>query len=98
NDPGSILHHGVPMAVMLGDYGCDDMAWLIEHSDHADSVKVETRGRTWHLPVARFDNRVDKTSFVRADRALWEPEQVAALHGGLRGALDRLVRVAVPRA
>lgn len=92
NDPGSILHHGVPMAVMLGDYGCDDMEWLIQQSDRPDTVKIETRGRTFHIPVARFDNRVDKTTFVRADKAQWKPEQVKALHEGLSGALARLVR------
>ena len=97
NDPGSILHHGVPMAVMLGDYGCDDMGWLIEHSDRPDTVKIETRGRAFHLPVARFDNRVDKTTFVRADRSQWQPEQVKALHQGLAEALGRLVRAEAAR-
>lgn len=97
NDPGSILHHGVPMAVMLGDYGTDDMAWLIEHSDVPGTVRVESRGRVHHLPVERFDNRVDKTSFVRADRAAWRPEQVTALHAGLAGALTRLAESRVAR-
>jgi len=96
NDPGSILHHGVPMAVMMGDYGCDDMAWLLEHSGRPDSVRVEARGREYLLPVARFDNRVDKTTFVRADREAWKAADVAALHAGLKEALDRLVRVAAP--
>jgi len=90
NDPGSILHHGVPMAVMLGDYGTDDMEWLIEHSDRRDTVTVETRGRAYHLPVARFDNRKDKTTFVRRDRSQWKPEEVKALHSGLSEALGRL--------
>lgn len=93
NDPGSILHHGVPMAVMLGDYGCDDMEHLIRDSGRPDSVRVETRGRTYYLPVARFDNRVDKTSFVRAERDQWKPADVAALHSGLSEALGRLARV-----
>lgn len=92
NDPGSILHHGVPMAVMLGDYGLDDMAWLIEHSGHPDTLVVESRGRRFPLAVARFDNRVDKTTFVRNDRAAWKPEQVAALHEGLAGATASLVK------
>lgn len=90
NDPGSILNHGVPMAVMLGDYGCDDMAWLIEHSDRPDTVKIERDGATYYLPVGRFDNRQDKTTFVRGDRAAWRPEDVAALHGGLASAFDHL--------
>jgi len=90
NDPGSILHHGVPMPVMMGDYGCDDMEWLIAHSDQPDTVKIETRGRTFHLPIARFDNRADKTTFVRADPAGWATDEVAALHAGLAGALGNL--------
>jgi len=92
NDPGSILHHGVPMAVMLGDYGCDDMEWMIQASDRPDTVRVESRGRVHHLPVARFDNRVDKTTFVRAERSAWSPPDVAALHAGLAEAFARLAR------
>jgi len=95
NDPGSILHHGVPMAVMLGDYGLDDMDWLIRASDRPDTVRVETRNRVHHLPVGRFDNRVDKTTFVRGEPSQWRPEQVKALHDGLAEAfrhLDQLTR------
>lgn len=98
NDPGSILHHGVPIAVMLGDYGCDDMEWLIQHSGRPDTVKIAARGKEYFLPVARFDNRVDKTSFVRADRAQWKPADVAALHAGLSEALGRLSRTVAARA
>jgi hypothetical protein len=94
DDPGSILHHGVPVAVMLGDYGCDDMEWLLEHSDRPDTVRIEAYGRVWHLPVARFDNRVDKTTFVRADRAQWKEQDVRALHEGLAGACARLAKAA----
>src|SRR5262249_13271264 len=92
DDPGSILYHGVPHAVMLGDYGCDDMDWLIGQSDRMDTVRIETRGKTFHIPVARFDNRVDKTTFVRGERAAWKPAAVAALHAGLAEALERLSR------
>ena len=92
NDPGSILHHGVPDAVMFGDYGCDDMDWLIRQSDRPDTVRIETRGKTYYLPVARFDNRVDKTTFVRADRSAWKPADVAALQAGLAEAFEKLAR------
>jgi hypothetical protein len=94
NDPGSILHHGVPMAVMMGDYGCDDMDWLIRNSDRPDTVKLEAYGRPWYLPIGRFDNRVDKTTFVRKDRKDWKPEEIAALHGGLADALGHVMAAA----
>ena len=97
NDPGSILHHGVPMAVMLGDYGCDDMDWLLRTSDRPDTVRIESHGSTYHLPVARFDNRVDKTTFVRAERSAWNPADVGALHRGLAEAFQRLARAAATR-
>ncbi|MBI5508937.1 MAG: hypothetical protein HY903_09305 [Deltaproteobacteria bacterium] len=92
DDPGSILHHGVPIEVMLKDYGCDDMAHLIERSDQPDTVRIEAHGKTYHLPVARFDNRTDKTSFVRNDRKDWKPAEIQALHDGLKGALGRLAK------
>ena len=90
NDPGSILHHGVPEYVMRNDYGTDDIGWLLEHSTRPGTVTVEAHGKTYHLPIARFDNRVDKTSFVREDPSAWLPADRAALHEGLRAALSEL--------
>ncbi len=87
----SILHHGVPIAVMLGDYGTDDMEWLIENSDRKRSVKVETRGNTFHLPVARFDNRDDLTTFIREDESTWPAQAVDAIRAELGAALTSLV-------
>lgn len=92
NDPGSILHHGVPMEVMLNDYGCDDMDWLESQAAKPGTIPVEAHGKTFAVPFARFDNRVDKTSFLRDDAATWNPESVRAVHEGLRGALDVLAK------
>ena len=89
-DPGSILHHGVPIDVMLNDYGKDDMEWLLQNSEQPGAATVKVGGKTYHLPVGRFDNRVDKTSFLRAPQKDWKPEQVHAVHEGLREALDHL--------
>lgn len=103
---GSILHHSVPLEVMLGQYGCDDMDYLIGRSGRPDTIKVErietVRGpdksahyemHTWHLPVARFDNRQDLTSFVRNDRSMWKPDEIERLHGGLKQSFEILARL-----
>lgn len=92
----SILHHGVPLAVMLGDYGIDDMDHLIRTSGRPDTVRVETRGHTFLIPVGRFDNRADKTTFVREDRSKWPPDKVKALHEGLADALRRIAGAGAP--
>jgi hypothetical protein len=94
---GSILHHSVPMEVMLGQYGTDDMAWLEAQSDRPGTVRVERiveaggkyTARVFHLPVGRLDNRHDLTTFVREPRESWRPEDVQRLHAGLRVALRR---------
>ena len=90
DDPGSILHHGVPMAVMYSDYGCDDMAWLLETSDRPHTVRVEGEGRVWHLPLGRFDNREDLTTFIRDDLGHWQPADVAKLRAGMEDAFRKL--------
>jgi hypothetical protein len=90
NDPGSILHHGVPLEVMLKDYGCDDLTYLLEQSDRPHTLKITTRGQTYYLPVAFFDNRVDKTTFVRETSSSWKPEQIKQLHQGLAEAFAKL--------
>jgi hypothetical protein len=101
NAQGSILNHSVPMEVMLAHYGTDDMAWLIEQSDKPDTVKVERiidggdrfETKVYYLPAARFDNRQDKTSFVRKPQARWTPEEIKPLHEGLAGALQTVLKV-----
>lgn len=85
----SILHHGVPEAVMLGDYGSDDLPWLIEVGG-GDGVWVERDGHSTRIPVAVFDNRSDHTSFLRDDPDRWPVAAISALHSELRAAFDRL--------
>ncbi|UCE03162.1 MAG: hypothetical protein JSW67_02915 [Candidatus Latescibacterota bacterium] len=88
----SILHHGVPEAVMRGEYGTDDMGYLIDASDRPGTVRVETQQRVFHLPVGRFDNRNDLTTFIRDDPSIWSAADVEALHSGLRHAFVQITR------
>lgn len=90
NDPGSILNHGVPIDVMMGDYGCDDMAWLLSRSDVPGTVRVERAGQIFHVPLSIFDNNGDRTTFVRRGQANWKKEEVEYLRDGLKAAFDHL--------
>jgi len=90
NDPGSILHHGVPEAVMFGDYGLDDMEYLVNNSGRPNTICVQSGDEKFYLPIARLDNRHDLTSFVRKEREDWQPAEIKALYDGLKEALDDL--------
>lgn len=85
----SILHHGVPEAVMRGDYGTDDLLWLIEQAG-GDGVRLGVGETERKIPAAAFDNRTDHTSFLRADPDEWPDAQVVALHAELRSAFEKL--------
>ncbi len=89
--PGSILNHGVPMAVMLGDYGRDDMEWLLDSSDVEGAVRVERDGLVFHVPLSMFDNRRDRTTFVRGDASKWKKADVKELHDGLAASFKHLI-------
>ena len=82
----SILHHGVPEAVMLQEYGTDDMAWLESRARRPGTVPVGDLD----IPMARFDNRDDRTSFLRAAPDEWPSEAVEQLHDDLSAAFGRL--------
>ncbi|MDO8582355.1 MAG: hypothetical protein Q7S16_05805 [bacterium] len=90
NNPGSTLRHSVPLDVMLGDYGCDDVEYLIGESDKPNTIRVEKNGGVFYLPTARFDNRSDKTSFVRRPRETWTDDEIAVLHEDLKSAFETL--------
>ncbi|MCX5786325.1 MAG: hypothetical protein NTX59_11615 [Elusimicrobia bacterium] len=90
NDPGSILHHGVPMDVMMNDYGTDDMDWLEKTSEVPGTVTISAGKAKYHLPIGRFDNRTDKTSFLRDDKAKWPVESVNDVRSGIKAATDKL--------
>jgi hypothetical protein len=78
----SILHHGVPDVVMRGDYGVDDFLWLMGQGDE-DAIEITSEGGSFSIPAAVFDNRVDHTSFLRADEVDWDPALVGDLHAAL---------------
>ncbi len=92
NDPGSILNHGVPLSVMLNDYGCDDMAYLLETSEVKDTITIKAHGETYHIPVGIFDNREDKTTFLRGDKELWPEEKVKEMTEAVRKATDTMYK------
>lgn len=88
NDPGSILAHCVPLEVMMKEYGCDDMEFLMKKSDREGYIRVEKKEGIFHIPVVRFDNRQDKTSFVR-DK-VWKEEDRHVLFENLKDNLTKL--------
>lgn len=90
NDPGSNLHHGVPLAVMLGDYGCDDMEYLVKTAEVKNTVTVKAHGKTYNVPIGIFDNRVDKTSFLRETPDKWDAEKVKTVTEAIRQATDAM--------
>lgn len=104
DEQGSILHHSVPMEVMLAQYGCDDMDYLLGESDKDDTIKLQRlevvqeggekvyKMRTWNIPVGRFDNRNDLTSFLRKDKKDWADQEVSAIHNGLKEAFASLIK------
>jgi hypothetical protein len=87
---GSILFHGVPQYVMLNDYGCDDLEYLLSRCGVADSVKIEAHGETFIIPTGRVDNRQDLTTFVRRDSDKWESSDVKLLGDSISTALDSI--------
>ncbi|MDJ0924249.1 MAG: hypothetical protein QNJ77_06765 [Acidimicrobiia bacterium] len=75
----SILHHGVPEAVMRREYGTDDLMWLLAEGG-GSVVYVEKNERHFALPTGVFDNREDLTSFLRAPEEEWSPFKLRQLH------------------
>lgn len=93
----STLFHMVPLSVMLGDYAKDDMEKLRQHwnaNEQPDTVLVADHSKhvapNYFLPCAVFDNRNDKTSFVRDKKHPWSPEDVNTLHNALRETFNTL--------
>lgn len=91
-DPGSILNHGVARAVMYEEYGCDDMNWLSRTSKRPNSITVSAHGKEYYLSIGKFDNRVDKTTFIRNEQSLWKKEEIQSLRSGLEQAFSSLTR------
>ncbi len=90
DDPGSNLFHGVPMEVMLRDYGCDDMSYLLEHTEVPRTITVKNDRGVWHVPIGIFDNRVDKTSFLRNDKSTWKDYQIDSMTESIKIATDAM--------
>jgi hypothetical protein len=96
DDPGSILHHSCPLTVMLADYGVCDMTHLADTSSIPGTVEIDAHGRTFNIPLAIFDNRVDLTSCLRDDPADWPADTVSKLRSAISAALsDAWTRYAV---
>ncbi|MFH1404543.1 MAG: hypothetical protein ABIH21_00400 [Patescibacteria group bacterium] len=84
------IWHGVPLSVMLSEYGSCDMEYLRSLSDRSDTVRVRAHGKEYYLPIGIFDNTTDLTSFARGDPDDWDPKDIQALHAGLKPAMDTL--------
>jgi len=89
-DPGSSLHHMTPTHVMMNDYGSDDMNFLEANSGKEGMIAISAHGKTYYLPIARFDNQKDKTSFLRGDATKWPNDNVADIHTDLKNGFNKL--------
>lgn len=90
NDPGSILHHGVPLEVMLKEYGTDDIFWLAKTSEKLNTITVIKNSKKFLIPLGIFDNNSDRTTFLRADPNLWDKDKVEEIKKALKSTFDLL--------
>lgn len=92
DDPSSNLFHGTPLAVMMRDYGCDDITWLAENSEVTGIVTVkqgtDNEQHIYYLPLGIFDNREDLTTFLREDASKWDPVKVETITKAVKQATD----------
>lgn len=84
------IFHMCPETVMRQDYSSDDIEYLLSITDRPDTLTIHSYGRRWYVPVARFDNRQDKTTMLREPPETWQADQVAALHKGLTAGFEAL--------
>ncbi|MEA1902415.1 MAG: hypothetical protein U9N56_02695 [Actinomycetota bacterium] len=89
NGDASILFHGVPESVMHEEYGLDDFSWLVDRGD-GRSITIGNDGKEWEIPAAVFDNRPDRTTFLRSEPGEWPEDEVATLHATLVETFDQL--------
>jgi hypothetical protein len=75
---------------MRGDYGTDDMAWLLRHARRPGTISIPAGGRVFDLPAVVFDNRDDLTSYLRGEVDSWPEDATATLRQRLGEAMDRL--------
>ena len=85
-----IIFHAAPETVMINDYGCDDIDHLVNTSPEPDTIPITKEGRTYYLPIARFDNRTDYTTMLRDEPETWDAEKIAATHAALAEGLGRM--------
>ncbi len=88
-ETNTIIFHAAPEEVMINDYGCDDIDWLMQQAELPNTIEINA-DRRYVLPIGRFDNRKDKTTFVRGEPSSWDPELRESLHSGLKESLDAL--------
>jgi hypothetical protein len=86
--PNSILHHYVPFTVMVKDYGCDDIEWLIQNSDQENTIKINTKENTYHISIRVLDNKKDQTTFARKDS--WSEKEIKKFQKELNKVLEKL--------
>lgn len=94
-DSHSILSHRVPTGVMLRDYGCDDVRWMMEQAGN-NGIVISPSGAG--IPIGIFENEDDKTSFVREEtdakiRQRKSEELYAALERVFNPLFERYIRM-----
>ena len=89
-NPGDSVAHMTPELVMIHDYGCDDMPYLIENSEKEGYVTVKSFGQTYYLPVGVFNNMPDRTTFLRDFPENWDPKLVGEIEALVKNATDTM--------
>ena len=85
------LNHGVPHNVMKGEYGTDDIDYLLSLSPKKNYLPIKKDDKEYHVRCGRFDNRVDLTSDFRKPQKDWTPEQIKKMEDGMKAAFDALL-------